>query len=343
MRFPWANIVLLALLALQLATGFLGLISGSPRLSSLLNLHGVAGYAIVVILVWKGRVILDALTRRGSYSASQIGFVLMTAILVGLLATGLTWTYWGPIYVLGLSLMTIHALLALGLVLLLVWHIVAKWFVFRIPHARDRRTMLRFLGTTAAGLALWRAAEPAKAALDVQGAMRRFTGSYESGSSPGTFPVVSWLLDYPRPIAVTDWRLVIDGAVEDPLELTYADMGQWAIDEITETLDCTGGWYTTQEWRGVRVERLLDLAGVSYDATSVTVEAVSGYGRRFGVDEIKGYILATHVAGAPLDHGHGAPLRLVAPGHRGYDWVKWVTRLHVNVTSKLWQPPVPLQ
>lgn len=343
MRFPWANVVLLALLGLQLTTGFLGLISGSPRLSSLLDLHGVAGYAIVVILVWKGRIILDALTRRGSYSGSQIGFVVMTAMLVGLLATGLIWTYAGPTYVLGLSFMTIHALLALGLVLLLVWHIVAKWFVFRIPHARDRRTVLRFLGTSTAGLALWAAAEPVKAALDVQGAMRRFTGSYETGSLTGKFPVVSWLFDYPRPVAVPNWRLVIDGAVERPVELSYTDIEQWTVDEITEPLDCTGGWYSTQNWRGVRVERLLDLAGVSTDAVSVTVEAVSGYGRRFGIHEINGYILATHVADAPLDHGHGAPLRLVAPGHRGFDWVKWVTRLHVNVTSKLWQPPVPLQ
>ena len=35
-------------------------------------------------------------------------------------------------------------------------------------------------------------------------------------------------------------------------------------------------------------------------------------------------MLATRVGGELLWHGHGAPLRLVAPGRRGYDWVKWV-------------------
>lgn len=343
MRFPWANVILLALLAVQLATGFLGLINGSPRLRSMLDLHGVVGYAIAVILVWKGRIISDALTHRRSYSASQVGFVVMTGMLAALLATGLIWTYAGPTYVLGLSLMTIHALMALGLMGLLAWHLVTKWFVFRIPHARDRRTLLRFLGTSAAGLVVWRAAAPVRAAFDLPGAGRRFTGSYERGSSTGEFPVVSWLFDNPRPLTVGDWRLVIDGAVEHPLELGYAEIELLARSEVTETLDCTGGWFSTQKWRGVRVEQLLDLAGVADNAASVTVESVSGYGRRFGIDEIKAYILATHVAGAPLRHGHGAPLRLVARGHRGFDWVKWVTRLHVNVTSKVWQPPVPLQ
>jgi hypothetical protein len=40
--------------------------------------------------------------------------------------------------------------------------------------------------------------------------------------------------------------------------------------------------------------------------------------------------LATHVAGAPLALGNGAPVRLVAPDHRGLDWVKWVAEIRVS-------------
>ena len=40
--------------------------------------------------------------------------------------------------------------------------------------------------------------------------------------------------------------------------------------------------------------------------------------------------LATHVGDEKLSHDHGAPLRLVAPDHRGFQWIKWVTRLELT-------------
>ena len=89
--------------------------------------------------------------------------------------------------------------------------------------------------------------------------------------------------------------------------------------------------------------RLLARAGVGADAASFTVVSVSGYARRFPLEAAPNFILATHVAGQRLDHGHGYPLRLVAPEYRGFNWVKWVARVEVNTTSELLQPPVPLQ
>lgn len=344
MRYPWVNVALLILLGVQLITGFLGLINGSESRGWILRLHDIAGYALVAILAWKGAIIFDVFSRsRWRLNFSRLSFIILTLILLGLLATGLIWTYAGPVYLFGFSLMTMHALLAIALVLLLAWHVFARQFILRVPQARDRRAFLRLASTGLAGLVLWRFTIPVKAAFDLPGATRRFTGSYETGSFTGRFPVVSWFLDYPPPVNIQRWRLVIDGAVERPLTLTYEQLKSLAGDTAVETIDCTGGWYSTQEWYGVRVGRLLDMAGVREGAGSVTVEAVSGYGRRFSVEEVRGYLLATQVAGETLSHGHGFPARLVASGHRGFDWVKWVTRIRVNKTGKLWQPPVPLR
>jgi len=39
----------------------------------------------------------------------------------------------------------------------------------------------------------------------------------------------------------------------------------------------------------------------------------------------------THVGEEPLSHEHGFPLHLVALGHRGLEWVKWITRVEVLI------------
>jgi DMSO/TMAO reductase YedYZ molybdopterin-dependent catalytic subunit len=194
-----------------------------------------------------------------------------------------------------------------------------------------------------AGLALWQANGLLLRVLDLPGARRRFTGSYETGSFTGDFPTVSWLFDKPGRVGTGDWRLTVDGAVREPIELDYAEVEALAVAEQTALLDCTGGWYSTQVWRGIPLAALLDRAGVEGGARSITVEAVSGYDRRFNLDEARGFLLATAVAGNTLSHGHGFPLRLVAPDHRGFDWVKWVKAIHINGSSEFLQPPFPLQ
>ena len=141
----------------------------------------------------------------------------------------------------------------------------------------------------------------------------------------------------------TEWRLAVEGSVERPFTLEYGQLREMSTDGASVLLDCTGGWYSVQEWQGVSIRRLLDAAGVRSSALSVTFEAVSGYYRRFSISQAGDYLLATQVAGQTLDHAHGFPARLVAPGHRGFEWVKWVTRIQVNESSELLQPPVPLQ
>lgn len=344
MRYPWANTILLILLIAQLVTGFGGLISGSENFSWVLWLHGVGGYAAAILLYWKGAIIFfSVFKRRWKLTPAQLGFLILTLLLMAILVTGWFWSYGGPTYLLGLSLIVLHGFLACGLMALLAWHTLAKWFIWRIPTARNRRAFLRLGSLSLAGLILRQLAEPAKAATSLPGAHRRFTGSYESGSFTGNFPTTSWLSDRPPPVEIETWRLVVEGAVHYPLSLTYTELNQLANDTKIALLDCTGGFYTTQGWMGVLLARLLNVAGVTPMARSVTIEAVSGYRRRFPLALAHKCLLASHVAGQSLNHGHGFPIRLVVPGRRGYDWVKWVSCIRLNETSHLWQPPVPLQ
>jgi DMSO/TMAO reductase YedYZ molybdopterin-dependent catalytic subunit len=159
---------------------------------------------------------------------------------------------------------------------------------------------------------------------------RRFTGSRPAGELyDGTdFPVTSWVADDPDPVAVDDWRLRVTGLVETPRAFDYGTLVA-AGDAETALLDCTSGWYTERPWRGVRLGSLLDASGVGDGAAWVVVRSVTGYRWSFPIGEARGMLLATHVDGDPLTHGHGAPLRLVAPDRRGFQWVKWVTEIRV--------------
>ncbi|MBA3290380.1 MAG: molybdopterin-dependent oxidoreductase, partial [Actinobacteria bacterium] len=66
------------------------------------------------------------------------------------------------------------------------------------------------------------------------------------------------------------------------------------------------------------------------------------YARRFPLTDASRLLLATRVGGNLLSEGHGFPARVVAPGRRGFWWVKWVTSIDVDDRSWFLQPPFPL-
>ena len=59
------------------------------------------------------------------------------------------------------------------------------------------------------------------------------------------------------------------------------------------------------------------------------VVSVTGHRWTFPLAEFRTMLLATHVGGEPISPGHGAPVRLVAPERRGFQWVKWVDRIAI--------------
>jgi DMSO/TMAO reductase YedYZ molybdopterin-dependent catalytic subunit len=115
-------------------------------------------------------------------------------------------------------------------------------------------------------------------------------------------------------------------------------LGAMDQDTFSAILDCTGGWYSAQEWTGVRLDRLVDGGGHrSFVAWSAT-----GYARRFPIRDLETTWLVTGLGGEPLSAGHGFPARIVAPARRGFWWVKWVTRIELSPIPWWLQSPFPL-
>lgn len=353
MKLPWINVLLLGLLVLQTVTGYFGFTNGRHSSAWLLVFHGVGAYALTLLILLKSTIILDAWRRKKRWTARRVGFLVTLWLLLLTLFFGLLWTFNGPIYLGGFSLVSLHIYLAVPLMLLMLWHSRHMRFIWRVEGATGRRLFLGSLLLATGGWFFWGTTGWLKRRIGLEGASRRFTGSYEVGSYSNDYPVVSWIADQTPLIDMDQWALVIEGAVAKPYSLTYAQLIELPQRTVTVPLDCTGGWFSNQIWRGVGIDDLLSSAGVDPSAASLTVVSLTGYKRRFSLKDASAFLLALgNVAEgqapdndpvSPLPSGHGYPARLVAAGYRGMEWVKWVSIIRVNTTGPEAQFPLPLQ
>ena len=323
---------LLACVLFEAGSGLYSFLQGRPENSWLFVLHGVLGLAIVLLLVWKLRRVWRRVAERRRWDGATWAAVAALGFVLLAIGTGVVWTtaQWPLGYPNGMNW---HVVFGLALALFVVLHMVLRYKPLRRADVTGRRAALSGLAVLATGGALWVVQNGAARAAELPGARRRFTGSRAVGAEPGlTFPVTMWMFDNPAPYTVAAWRLAVTGRVARPLTLSAAELAQAPRQEVTAVLDCTGGWYTEQVWQGIPVAWLLEQAGMFADSTSAhAVSFVSATGYRWSIPpaEAQTLLLATHVGGMPLDHGHGAPLRLVAPGRRGFQWVKWVNEIRV--------------
>jgi DMSO/TMAO reductase YedYZ molybdopterin-dependent catalytic subunit len=319
---------LAALVSIGLATGGLTLYSGADGDAWVFAIHGIAGLALAGLVAWKLRRVWPRLRNarlRDRHSAIGIAALVVVA---GTLACGLAWSSGVTPDPLGFSLLAWHEAFGAALIVVVAWHASTRLRMPTRGNPEGRRDLIRAGILAALAYGAWRLQPTASGLVGLRSVKRRFTGSYEVGSFSGnSFPSTSWVADSPRELDPDRASLRVDGLVEKPVELRLADVD--SRDELTATLDCTGGFYSTQKWTGVRLDRLIAAGSPLPSARYVRVVSRTGYRWSFGLRDVRGLLLATHVGGEPLSHAHGAPVRLVAPGRRGFEWVKWVERLEL--------------
>ncbi|KJQ54231.1 molybdopterin-dependent oxidoreductase [Microbacterium sp. SA39] len=173
---------------------------------------------------------------------------------------------------------------------------------------------------------------PDGAELDIKGLSELFTPNKD-------FYRVDTALTVPS-IDPDAWRLVIDGMVDQRVELSFQDILDMGLDEYAITLTCVsnevgGELVGNAMWLGVPLRDVLKKAGVKSGADMVLSTSVDGYTASTPLaaltDDNLDAILAVGMNGEPLPLEHGFPVRMVVPGLYGYvSATKWLTELKVT-------------
>ena len=318
-------------------SGLYGLVWPFP--SSLFEIHRIAGWALIVLIPWKGAISLRSLSRgwkgRLGHNVMIVVSILLTLATVTVLILVLMWSWQiGPYYVwigrYAYSGIGWHWGIALGLAPLFIVHVWQRWPRPKKVDFAGRRQSLKLMGLGAAALVGWRFSEALAKSLERDGRQPRFTGSREQGSFRGNAHPVTTASDQGKVrLDPATWSLSVKGAVKKPLTLTYDEALALSTSDLTATLDCTGGWYTIQTWRGIPLKTLLAEAQLGDEAIGIVLRGVQEYSAPFTLEQAQEILLATHVGGEVLNHVHGFPLRAVVPSRRGWQWVKWLTEIEI--------------
>jgi DMSO/TMAO reductase YedYZ molybdopterin-dependent catalytic subunit/thiosulfate reductase cytochrome b subunit len=130
----------------------------------------------------------------------------------------------------------------------------------------------------------------------------------------------------------SDYVLRVDGLVENPLDITYAQLlALPKQDQITHHF-CIQGWSAIGEWTGVPMRTICEMVRPLPTAKWVAFYSFaegSDGGRYYDCHPIENMnhhqtILAYGLNGEPLNEAHGAPLRLRDEVELGFKQVKWI-------------------
>jgi DMSO/TMAO reductase YedYZ molybdopterin-dependent catalytic subunit len=134
-----------------------------------------------------------------------------------------------------------------------------------------------------------------------------------------------------------EWDLRVDGLVENPFTLSYAELKALPAATVTADFHCVTGWTTLDNvWEGVAFRTLAERARPRPEAAWVIAHCENGYTsdlslRALMEDDV---LLAWGHGGEPLTPEHGFPLRLVVPARYGWKSAKWLRRLEFTSENR---------
>ncbi len=151
------------------------------------------------------------------------------------------------------------------------------------------------------------------------------------------FPVLH-VGDVPDYGDLSDWNLVVGGAVANKLTLSWADVLARPAINITTDIHCVTKWSKFDTlWTGCSLADLITEAGPSPEATHVMFHCEFGYTTNLPLEDVMAprvALLAYNFDGEPLEGEHGFPLRTLVPHLYLWKSAKWVRGIELLTQDK---------
>lgn len=150
---------------------------------------------------------------------------------------------------------------------------------------------------------------------------------------PGQRLVTDWpVLDLgiQPDVPQADWRLRIDGAVENPVTWDYATLFEQPVFEDVSDIHCVTQWSRyDNRWTGVSTQHLLKLVKPLAAARHVILSSYDGYTTNVALEHFAedDCLLAHSHDDVPLTRQHGGPVRLIIPRYYLWKSAKWIKRI----------------
>lgn len=133
-------------------------------------------------------------------------------------------------------------------------------------------------------------------------------------------------------VDLATWDLVVDGRVTSPRRWTWKEFEALPRTRVHSDIHCVTRWSRyDNDWEGVSLRHVLQLAAPAADARFAVIHAEHGFTTNLPLEELlqDDVLLADLHDGKPLTPEHGWPLRLVVP--RRYFWksAKWIRRIEL--------------
>jgi DMSO/TMAO reductase YedYZ molybdopterin-dependent catalytic subunit len=132
----------------------------------------------------------------------------------------------------------------------------------------------------------------------------------------------------------SDYRLTVSGLVAKEASYTLADLRKLPQTRIVRDVQCVTGWRVDDTpWEGVRLSRILDLAGVRDEATAVRFTCFDGtYTESLTLAQARrdDVLVALRMGDKPVTAAHGGPVRLYVAPMYFYKSAKWLSGIELT-------------